>query len=217
MPSESLTCVRCNEAKPADKFVNDRTRNSGKFPWCKLCVIETRAETKRQDATRQRVRAQPGERSCSGCLSSLQGMHHNRQFCSASCKDRVRRWRIFGLSPDEYRALLASNEGLCPICKREPKRWCIDHNHETGEVTGLVCSICNQSLIAYSRHEVETARRLLDYLENPPLSRVLGKRKTVGPAGMAQFEREEGWRKARGPYSVGLSQSQAYAEARRVA
>ena len=212
MPTASLTCVRCDEAKPADQFVNDRTRNSGKFPWCKPCVMESRAETKLMDSARQRIPAKPGERACPGCLTSVEGMHANRRFCSTSCKNKVRNWQTFGLSPDEYRALVASNEGLCPICKREPKRWVIDHNHKTGEVTGVVCSVCNQSLIAYSRHEVATARRLLDYLTNPPLPGVIGEHRIVGPQGMSQRERQKGWRRARGPYSVGMAQTQDRAE-----
>jgi hypothetical protein len=200
-----VNCVRCDEAKPRDAFVNDRTRVTGKFPWCKPCVLEYRRETKARERATERPLAVAGERACPGCHKSLEGAHANRRFCSASCKDRVRHWRSFGLSPDDYRALIASNDGLCPICKRGVKMWVLDHNHETGEVTGACCSVCNQSLIAYSRHEVETARRLVAYLEDPPLPRILGERRYVGPETLDQIEREKGWRAARGPYSVGLS------------
>jgi hypothetical protein len=116
----------------------------------------------------------------------------------------VRNWAVYGLLPDEFRALVASNDGKCPICKRVVKRWVIDHNHVTGEVTGVTCSMCNQSLLAYSRHELACAQRLVDYLRTPPLRAVLGEQRHVGPESMTELERIAGWRKTKG-YSIGLA------------
>lgn len=208
--AKNLTCVRCDETKPRDSFVNDRTRPSGKFPWCKECVLDSRRATKEQDKLRERVPAKDGERTCPGCLSSIEGLHSNRMYCGDPCKDRVRNWRTFGLEPDEYRALIASNDGRCPICARRVKRWALDHNHATGEVTGAICSVCNQTLLAYSRHDLSVAMRLVEYLRNPPLRGLLGEARYVGPETLDQLERIKGWRKTKG-YSVGMAQS-AYLE-----
>lgn len=119
----------------------------------------------------------------------------------------MRGWRIFGLEPDEYRRLIASNRGLCPICKRKVKKWVLDHNHDTGETFGATCSMCNQSLLAYSRHDPEVARRLTDFLERPPIRVLFGEPRYVGPEAMEQMERAKGWRAARGPYSIGLAKT----------
>lgn len=186
--------------------MNDRTRTSGKFPWCKQCVLATRQATKVREGAQELPPAQPGERSCPGCLLSLEGMHANRQYCSSSCKDRVRRWRTFGLEPDEYRSLIQSNDGRCPICLKRVKRWVLDHNHASGEVTGATCSICNQSLLAYSGHRVEIAERLAAYLRTYPLRTLLGESRYVGPETLNQLERAAGWRRHKG-YSVGLAQT----------
>lgn len=206
--AKKLTCVRCDQVKPCEEFVNDRTRSSGKFPWCKPCVIDARRQATREDKLRVLPAAKPGERACPGCLKSLEGLHPNRLYCSTSCKDRVRQWGIYGLTPDEYRALIASNKGKCPICRRNAKKWVIDHNHATGEVTGATCSVCNQTLLAYSRHEVETAQRLLSYLLDPPLAKLFGGPRSVGPQALSQMERVKGWRKVKG-YSVGMANSVA--------
>lgn len=206
MRAKNLKCVRCDETKSADQFVNDRTRSSGKFPWCKPCVMETRRGRRDLEREQVKVLAGPGERTCPGCLCSIEGQHRGRMYCSDSCKGRVRNWRTFGLEPDEYRVLIASNEGHCPICRRKPKKWVLDHNHSTGEVTGATCSVCNQTLLAYSRHDPEVVRRLLDYLECPPLTRVVGEVRWVGPEALSAKERAAGWRKTRG-YSVGMAQA----------
>lgn len=61
----------------------------------------------------------------------------------------------FGITPEEYDALLARQDGACAICGQEEtalgrhgevKLLSVDHNHETGEVRGLLCQRCNIGL-----------------------------------------------------------------------
>lgn len=53
---------------------------------------------------------------------------------------------------DDYERLLAAQGGRCAICggteakHGESTRLHIDHNHETGEVRGLLCNNCNRAL-----------------------------------------------------------------------
>jgi len=62
----------------------------------------------------------------------------------------------FGLSWDLYEYKFESQHGCCAICKT-PLRLhkgidsdlpvaCVDHNHSTGEVRGLLCTDCNLGL-----------------------------------------------------------------------
>lgn len=61
------------------------------------------------------------------------------------------RLRKRGISSVEYAQLLVSQEGCCAIC-RVPftqgryKTPNIDHDHVTGEIRGLLCNRCNQTL-----------------------------------------------------------------------
>lgn len=112
--------------------------------------------------------------TCPLCDAEIRG-HANRRYCSNYCRDRVASLRKqYNLSVEQYRKLLEDAGGRCPICTKRVKKWVVEHNHETGEVTGIVCTRCNVGLLAYSDHDVETARRLVEYLDNMPSVRVLG-------------------------------------------
>jgi hypothetical protein len=54
--------------------------------------------------------------------------------------------RLYGLTPDQVRAMYDEQEGKCAICKTWHERLDIDHNHETGEVRSLLCGPCNRKL-----------------------------------------------------------------------
>jgi hypothetical protein len=88
-------------------------------------------------------------------------------------KSRERRWvRQYGLSKDDYAALLKGQGGTCAICGaagpgRKSETWCIDHDHETGEVRGLLCHACNAGL-GHFLDSGEMLRRAADYLAHPP-------------------------------------------------
>ena len=57
--------------------------------------------------------------------------------------------RKYGIGVDKYNSLLAEQSGVCAICKTEcvsGKKLAVDHNHDTGEVRGLLCCKCNRGL-----------------------------------------------------------------------
>ncbi len=56
----------------------------------------------------------------------------------------------FNMPYDDYEKRVAEQDGKCEICgkAKEPdgKRLCVDHDHSTGEVRGLLCHSCNTGL-----------------------------------------------------------------------
>ena len=61
----------------------------------------------------------------------------------------------YGITYSEYDDMLLAQNGRCAICKStDPKgRWvensrafCVDHDHNSGKVRGLLCNTCNQGL-----------------------------------------------------------------------
>lgn len=165
-PAARVRCPKCKKVKAPSNFSNDVTRASGKFPWCKACQLVGNRKAF-QDAD-----APLNGKICPLCDTEIRG-HINRRFCSTRCKDRVQKLRLkYGLTPEQYRALVAQAEGRCPICKRRPTLWHVDHNHKTGLATGVVCGACNVGALAFTYHDPEMVRRLLAYLEATPASRL---------------------------------------------
>lgn len=74
----------------------------------------------------------------------------------------------YGLSLEDYYLMLAGQEGRCAICGDEfgeiRKHIHVDHNHETGEVRGLLCQACNVS-IGRMREDANVLRKAAEYLE----------------------------------------------------
>lgn len=81
----------------------------------------------------------------------------------------------YGITYDDYEAMLADQGGLCAVCglpneqfdtvKGEMRRLHVDHDHETGKVRGLLCSKCNFAL-GCVRDSPEILGSLVRYLED---------------------------------------------------
>jgi hypothetical protein len=61
----------------------------------------------------------------------------------------------YGLTRDDYNAMLASQDGVCFICRlaerakktgQTPRNLAVDHCHATGKIRGLLCTKCNGNL-----------------------------------------------------------------------
>ena len=55
----------------------------------------------------------------------------------------------YGISLEDYDAMLARQGGVCAACKNKKRRsgrLCVDHCHVTGKVRGLLCRNCNFGL-----------------------------------------------------------------------
>lgn len=82
--------------------------------------------------------------------------------------------RAYGLGPGDYNRLYEIQGGVCAICGRATgatKLLAVDHDHSTGAVRGLLCSVDNR-LIGHARDSVEFFERAAEYLRNPPASRL---------------------------------------------
>lgn len=63
--------------------------------------------------------------------------------------DRVRSnylLKKYGITPSDYDALLAAQDGACAMCKSKPENFDLDHDHKTGVVRGILCGPCNRAI-----------------------------------------------------------------------
>lgn len=75
--------------------------------------------------------------------------------------------RLYGITTQEYDALLKVQNGKCAICERPhtefERRLHVDHDHLTKQVRGLLCVKCNQG-IGYFDDSFELLERAKQYL-----------------------------------------------------
>lgn len=79
-----------------------------------------------------------------------------------------RAWR-YRIAPEVLARLEAEHDGKCGACGRAPTgtgrtaKLCIDHDHATGKVRGLLCHPCNLAL-GYVEDDVERLEALARYV-----------------------------------------------------
>lgn len=123
-----------------------------------------------------------GRRWCSGCQSfrrlglDVAASSAKCRACASASRHQRAVSRTFGLSREEYEAILEYQGGVCAICLQRPvsRRLAVDHDHQTGEVRGLLCSRCNHELLGALHDSLSMALRAVRYLGIPPAPRALG-------------------------------------------
>lgn len=84
--------------------------------------------------------------------------------------ERIYRQNIFrkyGVTQTWYEECLKRQKGRCAICRGKKiggvkKKFCIDHDHKTKQVRGLLCTRCNSALGWFEAH----SDGVMDYLMN---------------------------------------------------
>lgn len=140
---ETRTCSKCGETKPAEAFGK---RNGGRWykSWCRPCESAARLEYARRDPR------SPEERSLAYWRRAIK--------------------REYGITEADYDRMLAEQGGRCAICAATEcgggrARFCIDHDHETGAVRGLLCNRCNAA-IGRMEDSADLLARAADYLRS---------------------------------------------------
>ena len=134
------TCSKCKQEKEVSEFFKRSDRKSGYVSACKSCYgTYIRTTNKQAQAARSR--------------KSLLKTN-------------------YGMTVDEYESLSASQEHCCAICGVTKdnailgtgNHFHIDHNHQTGEVRGLLCLPCN-TLLGKAMDNPTILKAAVSYLE----------------------------------------------------
>jgi len=66
---------------------------------------------------------------------------------------RMKEWTLktfYNLSLDEFNDIFEKQNGCCAICgihqSQLKKTLCVDHDHKTGQIRGLLCNKCNRGI-----------------------------------------------------------------------
>lgn len=99
--------------------------------------------------------------------------------------------RYYGLSLETYNVMLAAQNGVCAICggvetyipkgHGTPKPLSVDHNHDTGQIRGLLCSHCNY-LIGFCKEDRNALLAAIKYLDKHAVRPAVTPALTIVPA-----------------------------------
>ncbi|MGR3220424.1 MAG: endonuclease VII domain-containing protein [Candidatus Anammoxibacter sp.] len=75
-----------------------------------------------------------------------------------------RKRQVHGLTPEDEAKMLQEQNNVCAICGCNLP-LCIDHNHITGIIRGLLCNKCNLGIGYFNDNPIDL-RKAADYLES---------------------------------------------------
>lgn len=82
-------------------------------------------------------------------------------------KDRNLRNR-YGITLEMFEAILEAQGGVCPVGGFADKVFCLDHNHKTLKVRGVICLNCNLRVIGGARDQDYKLVNAAEYVTNNP-------------------------------------------------
>lgn len=137
---KTKVCSKCQEEKTLDAFYVDNRVPSGRQAACKECQRRGRKIKKEVSAQQDWNRRNPDKALNSNLKSK------------------------YGITLDEYNAMLEAQGRACGICKKIPHyRLCVDHCHKTNVVRGLLCKRCNTLIALLDNEELKSSAE--EYLD----------------------------------------------------
>lgn len=142
-------CSKCGELKPLSSYYRAGGNSRGGLRGdCIPCNLAAQAERRRRNPEAARRRTEQWRRE------NPERYAANQKAFVASGGKRVadRRSHLkrkYGITIEEYDAMLQAQGGGCFICGRPPRddsSLHVDHDHSTGKVRGILCFCCNNAL-----------------------------------------------------------------------
>lgn len=156
-------CPDCGIEKPISEFRRNKARPDGLSFYCKECFSfrdkagYRKREEKKGRKVRERVATADGFKWCPGCetvkphsewsrnRASKDGIASYCKVCMAKRGARDYLKRAYQMTPEEVRALVAGQGGVCRICQAAPAVH-VDHDHDDGAIRGMLCFKCNAGI-----------------------------------------------------------------------
>jgi hypothetical protein len=143
-------CPMCKFPKALSEYHKDKNGRKERTAYCKVCSKIRWNKNKERNLTK-----------------------HKEYIANNS--DKVKNTYLkntYGITLEDYNNFFEQQKGLCAICnrpetlKRKNKQpvLSVDHNHETKEVRGLLCSKCNTGLGSFEDNK-EFLKNAIKYID----------------------------------------------------
>jgi hypothetical protein len=133
---EMKICNKCNINKIIDCFSRHSPSRLEKRKYCKKCATQA--------------------------TTAYELRHPNRELTYRLNKN-------FSMSKEEYDIILINQNNKCATCEKmfdnsNASKICVDHDHKTNKVRGLLCFNCNTTL-GKVHDNIRTLTNMIKYLE----------------------------------------------------
>lgn len=158
---EHKYCNGCDKIKPIEEYGVDNSEKDGHRFQCKICRNAKQREYARNNKELIKLRNASKSDSRKAYYKSPIGIASSR---------RAHLKRQFGLSLEDYNKMSEEQYHKCFICSlkemnNKNKVLCVDHNHDTQEIRGLLCGMCNTGLGCF-RDNIDLLNNAIKYLKN---------------------------------------------------
>ncbi len=139
MSSDKKVCSICNLEKSTKEFSKQNDHKDGLRSCCNLCNKICRSDL---------------------WVDGKKYYHeHKKDYYKYNLKNR------YGITLEQYDEMFEEQDGNCAICGLPElmKRLSVDHNHNTGEVRGLLCAKCNRFL-GFANDDTKLLQNAIEYL-----------------------------------------------------
>jgi hypothetical protein len=154
-------CTKCGELKPESEFYAAKGTKDGLRGDCKACHIARGKAwyAKNREKAIAYVRRWQQENP-----DRLRDYRLKNREQRALQMRRLHLRRTFGMTVDDYSAILAAQEGGCAICGDQPEEGQSFHiDHDDGGVRGILCVRCNNGLGQF-KDDPELLLRAAEYV-----------------------------------------------------
>lgn len=167
-------CKRCHEKLAINQFSKDKTRHDGLHPYCKLCRNElsrsySKSRLKNDVIYAEKIREKDRHRYKD--KRRKKNLDRTRSWTPEQQKEYYLKHK-YNITLENYHNMLKEQNYCCAICGEQETRTnpttgisqlCVDHDHKTGKVRGLLCNKCNTG-IGYFKENIDILNNAINYL-----------------------------------------------------
>ena len=150
-------CSKCKQTKPVEAFYHNKGTRDGRAYRCRDCCL-----LRHHEFCAKIKHTEVHAKHCSTCNTLLPISEFNPERSSRDGHRKIcrmcRRFETllhkYSMSRAAYEDRIEQQHGKCAICKQPEIRklrgnlaWlCVDHDHATGHIRGLLCHACNKAV-----------------------------------------------------------------------
>jgi hypothetical protein len=158
-------CKKCGASKPLDDFYRAAGTRDGHRGDCKACSSEDKRRRYLANTQAAIDRVRRWQQANPERVNATQRARRAKP--EAKLRERAGHlMRKYGMTIEQYDAMLEAQGGGCFICGRPPREDIslhVGHDHSTGKVRGILCFCCNNALADF-QEDPELLKKAATYV-----------------------------------------------------